>query len=133
MENFKGAGMLVGRVLVGHIFLVSGVSKLLDVKGTMAYMSSHHMHAVGLWLALAIIVEIGAGAMLLAGWFTRLASLALIFFLVPVTFIFHWDPGNRLQMIMLMKNLAILGGLFLLLAEGPGRFSVDFLRSGKRG
>ncbi len=131
MENLKGAAMLIGRVLLGQIFLVSGISKIFDFQGTMQYMASHHMHAVGLWLVLAIALEIGCGACLLAGFFTRFASVGLIFFLLLVTPIFHWEPGNKLQMIMVMKNLSIMGGLFLLLAVGPGRFSVDEARKSR--
>jgi putative oxidoreductase len=67
---------------------------------------------------------------LLLGCCTRLGTLALIVFLIPATVIFHdfWSvegPEQQLQMAHFMKNLAILGGLLVVVGLGPGglRFS----------
>jgi len=132
MENIKSLGVLIGRMLLGQIFIVSALSKIANFRGTEKYMESHHMHAVALWLMIAILVELAGSLSVLTGFRTRMGASVLIIFLFPVTFIFHRDLGDRLQLIMFMKNMAILGGLFMLLSFGPGKFSVDRWMKGKR-
>lgn len=132
MEKMKSAGMLSGRLLLSLIFLVSGVSKVFNFAGTAKYMSSHGMHAVHIWLVIAILFEVAGAISLMGGIYTRMGALLLILFIIPVTLIFHWEPGNRLQSIMFMKNLSIMGGLMMVMCAGPGRFSVDELRKKNR-
>ncbi len=67
---------------------------------------------------------------LLLGFKARVGAVLLIIFLIPATLIFHnfWafeGMERQMQMIMFMKNLAILGGLLLVLGLGPGPISVD--------
>jgi len=68
--------------------------------------------------------------MLLVGWKTRWAALALIVFTIPATFIFHayWGvPADQAlnQQIHFVKNLAIVGGLLAVIANGAGRFAIE--------
>ncbi len=132
MENMRSLGLLVGRILIGQIFLISGVGKIFDFQGTSRYMTLHHMHAVSMWLVIAIVVEISGALSVIGGYFTRMGALMLILFLLPVTFIFHRDLGNRLQFIMFLKNMAIIGGLFMLVCTGSGRFSMDGWSAGRK-
>lgn len=84
------------------------------------------MHGVpGNLLPLVIITELGGGLMLLLGYRTRLAAFLLAGFSVMAAAIFHSDLGNIDQNIMLLKNLAISGGLVILFVHGAGRFSLD--------
>lgn len=121
--------MIAGRVLLSLIFLTSGVGKILDWEGTAQYMSSEGMGTVSLFLVLAIAVEILGGLSILTGIWTRIGALALFLFLIAVTLIFHdfWTyegMERQTQMINVMKNLAIMGGLLLLVGFGPGKVSV---------
>ncbi len=64
------------------------------------------------------------------GYKTRLGALLLAVFLAPASLIFHayWDYEGQeaaTQQIMFMKNLAIIGGLCMVMAFGAGRISVD--------
>jgi len=121
---------LLGRILIAAIFLVSGVAKLTDTPGTVA-----HMTAMGIPYAQTLAIVAGVaevlGAIAIAtGFLTRAASLGLILFMIPTTLIFHafWNYAGeqRLpQMVNFMKNLAIIGGLAVLTAQGAGRFSID--------
>ncbi len=131
MENIKSLAVLTGRILLGQIFLVSALGKIADFQGTEKYMAAHHMHAVAMWLVIAILIELSGALSVLTGCRTRMGATALLIFLLPVTFIFHRDLGNRLQLVMFMKNMAILGGLFMLLCFGPGKFSIDWWKRGK--
>ncbi|MFQ5459043.1 MAG: DoxX family protein, partial [Myxococcota bacterium] len=98
--------------------------------GTAGYMASRGMPAIPVLLTLAIIFELLGGLSILLGWKTKAGALALFLFLVPVTLIFHnfWTyppEQQQMQMIMFLKNLAIMGGLLMLAGAGPGPLSVD--------
>lgn|SRR5262245_31359739 len=121
---------LAGRIFLSSIFLMSGFAKITDSSGTAAHMEKQGMVAIPFFLAGAIALEIGGGLSVLLGCCTRLGALALIVFLVPTTLIFHdfWveeGPKRTEQMVQFMKNLALLGGLLMVVAHGAGRFSLD--------
>ncbi|HZR67848.1 MAG TPA: DoxX family protein [Burkholderiales bacterium] len=125
---------LVGRVLLVLIFLGSGLDKVAHQEATLGYMSSVHLPAAQLLLWLSVLVEIGAGLAIVLGWKARWAAALLFLWMIPVTAVFHnpWagDPSQApMQMIHLMKNISIMGGLLLALAFGPGRWSVDGRRA----
>jgi uncharacterized membrane protein YphA (DoxX/SURF4 family) len=87
-------------------------------------------------LSLAVALEILGGALVLLGLYARLGALVLLVFLVPVSIIMHnfWAYEGKEQteqMINFMKNVAIMGGLTMVLALGAGPVSVDSLRSAK--
>jgi putative oxidoreductase len=115
----------LGRLLLAQIFLVAGVEKILDPAGTQAYMASKGMPMTWLFLLAAIAFELGGGLSLLFGFRARWGALALVVFLIPTTLIFHTGFSDPVQQVMLMKNLAIMGGLLMITAFGPGRFSID--------
>lgn len=129
MERLVSVGLLVSRILVSSIFLLSGAKKVLGFAATQGYMAKYGMKMTGMFLVLAILVEIGGGLSVLLGWFPRLGALALLLFLVPTTVVFHREISDPAQVVQVSKNLAIMGGLFALLAAGGGEFSI---RPGKR-
>ena len=81
----------------------------------------------GTLLPLVILVELGGGLLLAAGLFTRVMALALAGFTVIAALLFHFDLADQMQQIMFMKNLAIAGGLAVVLSRAPGAWSVDAL------
>lgn len=116
---------LVARVLLSAIFLNSGWGKIMNFTGTQEFMAAHGMPLTGLFLIGAIVVELAGGLSLLLGYKARWGSTALVVFLIPTTLIFHTEFSERIQMIMFMKNLAILGGLLMVTYFGPGPISFD--------
>ncbi|MEO8218585.1 MAG: DoxX family protein [Acidobacteriota bacterium] len=120
----------LGRSLVALIFVLSGAGKLMNFGATASMMGAAGFPVPELFLAGAIAFEILGGLALALGFRTRLASLALIVFLIPATLIFHAghlsDPGQaQTQMVEVLKNLAILGALIRFVANGPGRLAFD--------
>src|SRR5690606_29353940 len=106
---------LLARVLLSAIFVMSGISKIMDWSGTAQWMQAQGMVAIPFFLAGAIVLEIGGGLMVLLGFKARLGAILLIGFLIPTTLIFHnfWAYAGETQqteMINFMKNSAILGG-----------------------
>ncbi len=122
MDRLSSAGMLVARILLSHVFLFSGVKKVFAFSATQAHMTKYGMKMTGIFLVLAILFEIGGGLMLLLGTFPRLGALALLLFLLPTTAVFHRDFADPAQIVQFSKNVAIMGGLWAVLAAGGGEF-----------
>ena len=127
---------LAGRIFLGGLFLLSGLNKLLDPTGTRQYMASMGMtSATDLFYAGAVLLEIGGALSLWLGWWTRIGAAALILFIIPATMMFHQTSMSFVleataqdQQFHVMKNLAIIGGLIYVLAQGAGSLSFDARR-----
>lgn len=117
------AGQLVARLFLGHIFLLAGISKIGNLEGTMGYMEA--MGVPGLLIYPVILLEIAGGAAIILGFFTRLSALGLAVFTVLAAVLFHGNVADQMQSILFMKNIAITGGLILLVIHGAGAYSVD--------
>lgn len=127
MNKLHDVGELAGRILLAAIFLLSGWSKIGGYAGTQGYMES--MGVPGALLPLVIAVELGAGLLIVAGLWTRLAALALAGFTLLSALLFHANIGDPMQQIMFLKNLAIAGGFLVLFARGAGPLSLDARRA----
>jgi len=129
-SNVSNTAVLVGRILLGALFIISGFGKITGYEGTAGYMASKGMPFVNLLLPAAIAIELGGGLLLALGYKARWAALAIFLFLIPTTLIFHafWgiDPKEAaMQQINFLKNVSIAGGMLMVFAHGPGAYSVD--------
>ena len=129
----NNAMALLGRAMIAMLFIPGGISKLTGFAGTVGYIASKGVPLPEVCAAIAIIVELGLGIALLVGWKTRWAALAIAIFTVVITFIFHafWAvPAEQVmqQQQAFFKNIAVVGGLLMLVAFGPGGFSIDAKR-----
>lgn len=115
---------LVGRVLLSAIFILGGYNKLMNPAGTIGYMKSALIPIPSPELMVwgVIALELLGGLAILFGVLSRSAAFLLAGFTLVAAVLFHWKPGDQMQHIMFMKNLAIAGGLMLLAANGPGRW-----------
>lgn len=124
----------VGRLLLALLFLPAGIGKITGFAGTVGYIASKGLPMPELGAALAILVEVGGGLALIAGFGTRFAALALVVFTLAASLVFHnfWAlPADQvmMQQLMFFKNMAIIGGLLVLAAQGAGAWSLDAKRS----
>jgi len=123
--------LLVGRILLAAIFLVAGLRKLMAPAATAGYFAKLGMPMAEVMVWVAIVIEVGGGLMLLAGWKTRYAAWAIAIFVAIASFMAHrfWEfsdaaqYGNQLN--HFLKNFAIIGGMLFVAACGPGNMSVD--------
>lgn len=112
-----------GRVLLALIFVSSGFSKIGAYEATQGWMAASGVP--GVLLPLVIVLEIGGGLAIMAGWQTRISAFLLAGFTLVAGLVFHSNFGDQAQMISFMKNLAIAGGFLQLVSHGPGAFSLD--------
>ena len=120
---------LIGRILLGAVFLLSGLSKLGNAAGTQAYIASVGLPLPLVGYIVAVVLEVGGGVLLLLGYRAKLASIALAIFTIAAAVFFHHAFGDQNQFIHFMKNLAITGGLLQVAAFGAGAFSLDSRRA----
>ena len=128
--NLQQVVALTGRIALAAVFIFEGVHKLTSLDATAAYMARGGLPLVPALLALSVLVELGGGLALAVGWKARWAAAAIAGFIVPVTLVFHVPfvtdaQAGGMQTMQSLKNLAILGGMLLVVAFGPGRYSLD--------
>jgi len=121
---------LVGRILIALLFVPAGFGKLMGFAGTVGYISSVGLPLPQVGAVIAIIVELGFGLALLAGFKIRPVAIVLALFTLAAGVFFHnyWAmPADKafVNQLMFFKNIAIAGGLLAFAAFGAGRFSVD--------
>ncbi|MFZ2509404.1 MAG: DoxX family protein [Steroidobacteraceae bacterium] len=129
MNTSTSYAAIIGRWLLAAIFLVSGFGKLMDPAGTIGYINAVGLPLPELSYALAVIVEIGGGLLLVLGYQARIAALALAVLTIIAGIFFHSNFGDQNQFIHFLKNLAIAGGLLQVVAFGAGRLSIDSRRA----
>jgi putative oxidoreductase len=127
MNTTEKTADLVGRILISVLFLGAGLDKIGGYAGTQAYMESAGVPGISLPLVIALEI-LGALAVIL-GFQTRIAAALLALFSIASAVLFHWAPGDQMQSIMFMKNLAIAGGFLFLVARGAGDWSLEARRS----
>jgi len=130
MKNQSDALALVGRILLGLIFVLSGFQKLMGFSGVAEGIAGKGLPMPEVLAVLTVIIELGAGLLLVIGWKARWAAFLLFLFVIPVSLVYHnfWTmEGAQAAMnkIQFMKNVSIMGGMLMVAAFGPGRYSVD--------
>lgn len=130
MGSANPIASLFGRILLAGLFLISGLGKFQNWSGTVAGMEAKNVPLPQVALVIATTLELLGAASVLLGIKARWGAVLLLLFLAPVTYFMHnfWDleGEQRMQeMISFMKNVAIGGGLLMILAMGPGSISLD--------
>jgi putative oxidoreductase len=132
-----------GRVLFAVLFIYTGATKLFGIQQTADFIASkvaipallapytsqlETMTGMPTPQLLALSVggfEIIAGLMIAVNFGTRFFAILLIFFVLITTFYFHdfWNqsaPDNARTLIDALKNLSIIGALFMIAGYGRG-------------
>jgi len=131
MTQSQDAIALIGRVLLAFMFVYSGFGKIGGFERTAANIASKGLPLPEIGAAIAIAIELGAGLMLAFGWKTRCAAVAIAVFTLAASIFFHnfWTMADAAaagtNKIMFLKNITIIGGMLMVVAFGPGRYSLD--------
>jgi putative oxidoreductase len=117
----------VGRLLIGGVFLMSGLSKISNYAGITTAISDAGLPFAALGFAVAVVVEVGLGLLLLVGYRARPVALALAIWCVVTAIFFHRNFADQNMMIHFLKNIMIAGGLLQIVHFGAGPVSLDTL------
>jgi len=140
---FQHVSVLLARLLLSLFFLWNGAHILLDWQGQRQALEWQGVgYAVPLLIVEIVCLLVG-GLMLAVGFRGRLGALLLIAFLVPDTLVhsdWSWLGGLSLpelrahadEVTRALKNVALLGGLLLVLGFGSGGFSLDLFFHGRK-
>jgi putative oxidoreductase len=115
----------VGRLMIGLPFALSGLGKLAAIGPTTEMIRTAGLPLAPLALALTIALEVGGGLLLVVGFRTRLAAIALALFSLAAAAAFHSNFDDSNQMIHFFKNVMMAGGLLQIVAFGAGALSID--------
>jgi putative oxidoreductase len=134
MSNQNDVLSLVGRCLLALMFLIAGVDKIMGLEGVTKYAQANGVPMAQFAIYAAILIEIGIGLLLVVGFQTRWAAAAMVIFILVIEYFFHqyWNfesAPRGTQRIFFYKNLAVVGGMIMLMVAGPGRYSLDARRS----
>jgi len=137
-----------GRILFAVLFIYTGATKLFGIPATAEFIAAkvaipelllpyaaQLQTMTGLPTAQTLAIAAGgfeviAGLMIALNFGARFFSLLLIVFVGLVTFYFHdfWNqaaPDNAKTLIDALKNLSIIGALFMIAGHGRGESEVD--------
>jgi putative oxidoreductase len=122
---------VVARILISSFFFYEAADNMIFYQLNLDKMVAYGLTwNTDLFLVGATFFLILSGFMLLIGYRVKFAGLILLAYWLPLTIIVHdwWtlEPGEgrRIQSALFIKNLAIMGALLLIMANGSGRFSV---------
>jgi putative oxidoreductase len=119
-----------GRALLAALFLYEGYVKLKGYDLAVQYAAVYGVPSV--LLPVAIATELGGGALIVLGLFTRLAALALAGFCLVTAVIFHTKFSDTNQVLHFGKDIALAGAFLFVAGRGAGRFSFDARLFGER-
>ena len=122
-----------GRLLIGLPFAMGGLSKLAAYGPTTATIAAAGLPEPPLAFAVAVLVELGGGLLLIAGYQVRPVAAALALFCCVTALSFHSNFADQNQMIHFLKNVMMAGGLLQIVAFGAGALSLDSRFSRERG
>lgn len=125
---------LIGRIFLSAIFIFEAIDSALFFGKTKETMTEYGFTwSQDLVLYATIFMLFAGGLMVLFGYRSTFGALLLLLYWVPVTFVVYdfWHAKSnlelRFQSIMFMKNVAIIGGLLMLVGKGSGRYSIKRL------
>ena len=123
--SMNSIAILVARVLLALLFLVSAFRQAIHRHGVEREMAEQGMMYTPFLLGCAILIELTGGLSLILGYETLWGVLELIAFTLASTFIYYRRISDRDKLIHVLKNLAIIGGLLMVAAVGPGTIGID--------
>jgi putative oxidoreductase len=135
-DTQRGIINATGRTLLSLVFLFSAIGdKIPHYKQVVERMATKGVPAPSFMLAGAISFMILGSLSLITGYKARIGAFLLLLFTLSGTYYFHdyWafdNPELRQEFLKsFMKNVAIIGGLLMVIANGPGLMSFDARKS----
>src|SRR3954462_3517942 len=128
---YNDIALLIGRILIAVLFLVASYNKLKGLGGSTAYFTKLGVPAPAIAAPVVAAFELIAAILVLVGFKTRCAALAIALFVVIAALLAHTNFADGNQLNHFTKNLAIAGGALALFVAGAGAYSMD-AKAGRR-
>ena len=120
----------LGRIFLSLLFLIEGFSKIPVQENVIMYMEDYGVP--GILFGPAIVLEILFPLLLIVGYKTKWTASIMALFTFAVAIIFHTDFGESMQLMLFLKDIAIAGGFMIIIANGPGKISLDYYFKSKQ-
>ena len=111
---------LIGRIIFGGYFLISGLNHFLNLESMTGYAASKGVPMPNVAVIVSGLLLLVGGAMVLVGWKVQWGALLIILFLVPVTLMMHdfWaiedSQEAQTQRANFMKNFGLVGASLMI-------------------
>jgi putative oxidoreductase len=135
MNALRGLLSLLARLMIAAIFLLSAVAgKIMNFNGTVEKMAAEGVPSPTILLGGAIAFLLLGSLSIVLGYKGRFGAFLLLCFLAAATYYFHdfWKlppdtppAAQQGEVIAFMKNLALMGTMLFLVANGTGPWSLD--------
>jgi putative oxidoreductase len=129
MEFLRDIFSLIGRVAISGTFLWACYERLTHWDGTVSYLRGKGVPQLNVTGPLWVGAKIAGALMVLLGWHAHFGALMLIavsgwsaYFLHPF---WKGGAGKEVEKALFMKDLVLIGGLFMILALGAGHFGIE--------
>ena len=134
LDSFRTPLTVAGRILLALMFVLAGIDKLTHIEDTAGYLASGGLLSSSLLVVLSGLFEVLSGLAVATGFMARWAALVLAAFTLVVSLLFHryWSAAADQKLVtqlLFMKNIAVVGGMLVLAALGPGPASLGARRS----
>ena len=125
LAAYNDIALLIGRIFIGALFVMAAYAKFKGLAGTTGYLTKLGVPAPSIMAPIVATFELLTGVLVIVGFKTRLAALALAIFVVIAALLAHTNFADQNQLNHFLKNFAIAGGCLALFVSGGGIYSVD--------
>ena len=129
---------LLGRIFLSAIFIFEALDSIWYFDKNKQSMEAYGYHSnLDTLLYVSIFLLLIGGLCVLLGYRITFGGILLLCYWIPVTFVVHdfWNAPKeelRTQSILFMKDVAVIGGLLMLIGKGSGRYSMRRLQATTR-
>lgn len=128
MEILKDFFVLLGRVCISTMFLWTAYDKIMHWDATVAHYKTKRIPYLNIVLPAAFGIKVLGAFMILFGWYAHFGAFLLLIVTIPSVIYLHpfWKlqgHDRAVELSKFRKEVAIVGGLLLLLALGAGNIA----------
>jgi uncharacterized membrane protein YphA (DoxX/SURF4 family) len=121
---------LIGRVIIGVIFILAGFQKIVNWQPTVNAVENLGVSVPHIFVLVALTLELLGGVFLILGYKTRFGAFLLVLMIVPATLLFHsfWNASEadyKDAFDAFIRNMFYFAALLIISAFGAGKYSID--------
>ena len=129
MEAIRGGFAISARLMLGGVFLLSGIDYSCGYTHIVQQMAAYGTPYPRLMLLIGILLLLAGSTSVILGYRTRLGAGMLLLFLLGATYFFYdiWDPSvvASQNILRLSKDGTLMGAMAMLMLQGAGPWSID--------